>query len=266
MSEGISKEIKEGILSITPAFFLVWLRNAQVYATLWKFNILPALAEPVLFIFVFGLGIGSYIDEMEGVPYLKFVAPGILGIAAIMQATFECTYGSYFRMRMQNTFEGIISTPISAGEVALAEISWGATRGLITSTLVFVLLAGMGIFQSWTAVFILLAAFLAAFNFAAIAIIVTSRIAQMEYFHFYFAGLVIPAQFLCGTFFPISRFPDIVQVVAWVIPLTSFVGIMRSLTLGQITVSFLPEVIWALGSTLLLTEYAIRSMTKRLIV
>lgn len=254
-----------GILSVTPAFARVWKRNAQVYLTLWKFNIFPALAEPVLFIFVFGLGIGSYIEEMEGVPYLDFVAPGILAIAAIMQATFECTYGSYFRMRMQNTFEGIISTPISADEVGMAEIVWGATRGLVTSTLVLLLMVAIGVFDSWTTLLLPLLTFLAAFNFAALGIIVTSRIGQMEYFHFYFAGFVLPAQFLCGTFFPVSRFPDVVQAIAWIIPLTSFVDIMRSLTLDRVSASLLPELLWALGSTLILTEIAVRSMHRRLV-
>lgn len=254
-----------GLLSVTPAFARVWMRNARVYIALWKFNIFPALAEPILFIFVFGIGIGSYIEEMEGVPYLEYVAPGILGIAAIMQATFECTYGSYFRMRMQNTFEGIISTPISASEVGLAEISWGATRGLVTSALVLLVLIFFDVFHTPAALILPLLAFLAAFNFAAIAIIVTSRIAQMEYFHFYFAGFVLPAQFLCGTFFPVSRFPEAVQVIAWIIPLTSFVDIMRSLTLDRMSVSLVPELAWALGSTLVLSEIAVRSMHKRLV-
>jgi lipooligosaccharide transport system permease protein len=182
-----------------------------------------------------------------------------------MQATFECTYGSYFRMRMQNTFEGIISTPVSAAEVGAAEIAWGATRGLVTSVLVLSVLAVFGVFHSLMVLLIPLLTFLAAFNFAAIAIIVTSRIAQMEYFHFYFAGFVLPAQFLCGTFFPVSRFPAPVQAVAWVIPLTSFVDVMRSLTLDRLSGTLLPETVWALVSTLILTELAVRSMQRRLV-
>jgi lipooligosaccharide transport system permease protein len=254
-----------GILSVSPAFYRVWLRNAQVFIALWKFNFLPALAEPVLFIFVMGLGIGSYIKEIEGVPYLDFVAAGILGSAAIMQATFECTYGSFFRMRIQNTFEGIISTPMSADEVGLAEISWGATRGMVNSTLVFLILLVMGVFHRWQVIFLPPLMFLAAFNFAAIALLVTSRIAQMEYFRFYFAGIVLPAQFICGTFFPVSRFPEAVQIFAWVIPFTSYIDISRSLMLDRPARALGPELLWALGTTLIFTELAVRSMHRRLV-
>ncbi|MHB1325742.1 MAG: ABC transporter permease [Thermoleophilia bacterium] len=254
-----------GILSVSPAFYKVWLRNAQVFIALWKFNFLPALAEPVLFIFVMGLGLGSYIKEIEGVPYLDFVAVGILGSAAIMQATFECTYGSFFRMRIQNTFEGIISTPMSADEVGLAEISWGATRGLVNSTLVFFILLVMGVFHRWQVIFLPPLMFLAAFNFAAIALLVTSRIAQMEYFRFYFAGIVLPAQFICGTFFPVSRFPEAVQIFAWVIPFTSYIDISRSLMLDRPARALVPELLWALGTTLIFTELAVRSMHRRLV-
>jgi lipooligosaccharide transport system permease protein len=257
--------VSEGILTVRRSFLKVWLRNAQVFIALWKFNFWPALAEPVLFIFVMGLGIGSYINEIEGVPYLEFVAAGILGSAAIMQATFECTYGSFFRMRIQNTFEGIISTPISADEVGLAEIVWGATRGLVNATLVFIILLLMGIFHRWQVIFLPPLMFLAAFNFAAIALLVSSRIAQMEYFRFYFAGFVLPAQFICGTFFPVSRFPEAVQVFAWAIPFTSYIDISRSLMLGRPAQAPVLELLYALGTTLIFTELAVRSMHRRLV-
>jgi lipooligosaccharide transport system permease protein len=253
------------VLSVTPSFLKVWGRNAQVFLTLWKFNFIPALAEPLLFIFVMGLGIGSYINEIEGVAYLEFVAAGILGSAAIMQATFECTYGSFFRMRIQNTFEGIISTPISADEVGLAEVTWGATRGLVNATIVFVILLAMGVFHHWQVVFIPPIMFLAAFNFASIALLVTSRIAQMEYFRFYFAGFVLPAQFLCGTFFPVSRFPEAIQIFAWLIPFTSFIDLTRSLMLDRPPAALGLELLWALGTTAVFTELAIRSMHRRLV-
>ncbi len=259
------KAAGEGILSISGAFLRVWERNARVFVTLWKFNLLPALMEPLLFIFVFGVGLGSYIETMEGVSYLEFVAAGILATAAVMQATFECTYGSYFRMRMQNTFEGIISTPVSAAEVGLAEVSWGATRGLINSVLVLLVLLAMGVFHSPRALLVPLLTFMAAFNFAAVGIIVTSRIAQMEYFHFYFAGFVVLAQFICGTFFPVDRFPEPVQVIAWVIPLTSFIDLIRSLMLERLGTAQAVELLWAVLSTLLFTEIAVRSMSRRLV-
>jgi lipooligosaccharide transport system permease protein len=254
-----------GLLSVSTAFLRVWSRNAQVFLALLKFNILPALAEPLLFIMVFGLGIGSYITDIEGVPYIEFVAAGILGSAAIMQATFECTYGSFFRMSIQGTFEGIISTPVSASEVGLGEISWGATRGFVNSSLVLVVLLALGVLHHWQVVFIPFLMFVAAFNFSAVAILVTSRIAQMEYFRFYFAGFILPAQFLCGTFFPVSRFPAAVQTVAWAIPFTSIIDIARSLMLDRTPVSLIPEVGWVLVSTLVFTELAIRSMHRRLV-
>lgn len=257
--------MKEGLLSISPAFLKVWRRNAQVFIALIKFNILPALAEPLLFIFVFGLGIGSYITEIEGVPYIQFVAAGILGSAAIMQATFECTYGSFFRMSIQGTFEGIISTPVSASEVGLGEISWGASRGFVNATLVLIILLFLGVLDRWQVVFIPFLMFVAAFNFAAIAVLVTSRIAQMEYFRFYFAGFILPAQFLCGTFFPVTRFPEAVQAIAWVIPFTSVIDIARSLMLDRPLASLFPEAAWVVISTLIFTELAVRSMHRRLV-
>ncbi|MBE3065869.1 MAG: ABC transporter permease [Chloroflexi bacterium] len=257
--------MKDGLLTVTPAFLKVWRRNAQVFIALLKFNILPALAEPLLYIFVFGLGIGSYITEIEGVPYIEFVAAGILGSASILQATFECTYGSFFRMSIQGTFEGIISTPVSASEVGLGEIAWGASRGFFNSTLVLLVLLFLGVLHHWQVIFIPVLMFVAAFNFAALAVLITSRIAQMEYFRFYFAGFILPAQFMCGTFFPLARFPEAVQVIAWIIPFTSVIDISRSLMLDRPLAPLLPEAVWVVISTLAFTELAVRSMHRRLV-
>jgi len=87
----------------------------------------------------------------------------------------------------------------------------------------------------------------------------------MEYFRFYFSGIVLPAQFICGTFFPVSRFPEAVQIFAWVIPFTSYIDISRSLMLDRPARALGPELLWALGTTLIFTELAVRSMHRRLV-
>jgi lipooligosaccharide transport system permease protein len=231
----------------------------------WKTNLLPPIFEPFIYLAAMGLGVGHYVDQIEGVDYLSFVAPGIIATTAILRATFECTYGSYFRMSMQGTFDSIISTPVNAEEVSLGEIMWGATRSFINVVTVVALLAALGrVPLAWIPA-ILLLQFLAGVNFGALSLIITSRVRQAEYFNFFLSGIIFPAELMTGAFFPVSRLPDFIEPVAWIVPLTSLVDLTRDMMLSRLDGWSLLELGYILATTILFLELALRFMRKRLI-
>ncbi len=61
---------------ITRRAFKVWHRNLTVFSRTWKVNFFPPLVEALLYLFAIGMGIGSYVQEIEGVPYINFHSPG----------------------------------------------------------------------------------------------------------------------------------------------------------------------------------------------
>jgi lipooligosaccharide transport system permease protein len=211
-----------------------------------------------------GLGVGHYVGEIDGLPYLVFVTAGILVTESMLRAAFECTYGSFYRMKYQNTFDAIISTPVSPDEVAFGEVMWGATKSLISSSVLFVVMFVIGVFDHPLA----LAAFpiivIGGINFAALSLIVASRAREFEYFQFFFAVL-FPLIFLCGTYFPLDRLPVVMQYALWVIPLTSVVDVIRAIISGSGTAYFTVKLVYVLLTTVLLVEVALRSLTSRLI-
>jgi lipooligosaccharide transport system permease protein len=199
------------------------------------------------------------------VDYLTFVAPGIIVTTSIMQATFECTYGSYFRMAFQSTFDAIISTPVSPEEVSLGEISWGATRAVINAAALMVSLAIFGRLELVWAPVILALQFLVGVQFAALSLLITSKVRQTEYFNFFLSGVIFPVQMLTGAFFPLSRIPEVLQPVAWAVPLTSAIDLTRGIMLDRLGAHSLLELAYLLVTTLVFTELALRSMRRRLI-
>ncbi len=256
---------RRGLAAVTGRFTRVWYRDTYVYAKRWTTNLLPPIVEPFLYLFAMGIGVGHYIQEIDGVSYLDFVAPGIIATTAILRATFECTYGSYFRMSFQNTFDAIIATPVSAEEVAMGEVFWGATRSLINVVTVVAALAVLGhVPLPWIPV-ILGLGFLGGLNFGALSLLITSKIHQTEYFNFYLSGLILPAELLTGAFFPVSRLPDVVQPIAWAIPLTSLIDLTRSITLHRLSWTSLLELAYLLVTTAIFLELALRGMRRRLI-
>ncbi len=254
-----------GLAAVGPRFLQVWYRDAFVFVKLWKTNLFPPLIEPYLYLLALGLGVGFYVSEIDGVDYLTFVAPGIIVTSAILQATFECTYGSYFRMSFQSTFDAIISTPVNPEEVSMGEICWGASRATLAAAAIMVSLAAFGRLELIWAPVILALQFLVGMQFGALSLLITSKVRQTEYFNFFLSGIIFPAQMLTGAFFPLSRIPEVLQPIAWAVPLTSAIDLTRSIMLDRLGPHSLLQLAYLMVATLVFVELALRSMRRRLI-
>ena len=122
-------------------FIRVWQRNRDVFFRLWYSEAPGMIAEPILVLLAMGLGLGAYVGMVDGQEYLQFIAPGIVAAYAMFSASFECTYGSYFRMEYQKTYDAIMATPLSVEDIIAGEIFWGATRSLMTGTVILIILS-----------------------------------------------------------------------------------------------------------------------------
>ena len=252
------------IRRLNRSWIYVWLRNFTVYRRGWKTNVLHPFVQPISLLLIMGLGVGHYVGEIDGMPYLVFVTAGILVTESMLRAAFECTYSSFYRMKYQNTFDAIISTPVTPDEVAFGEVMWGATKSVISSAVLFVVMFLIGVFDHPLA----LAAFpiivVGGVNFAEISLIVCSRAKEFEHFQFFFAVL-FPLIFLCGTYFPLDRLPFGMRCVLWLIPLTSVVDVIRALVSGTGTAWFAWKLLYIFATTIVLLEIAMRSLASRLI-
>ncbi len=252
------------ILGVRHGWIYVWLRNLTVYRRGWKTNVLPPFVQPISLLLIMGLGVGHYVGEIDGMPYLIFVTAGILVTESMLRAAFECTYASFYRMKYQNTFEAIISTPVSPYEVAFGEVMWGATKALISSTVLFVVMFLIGVLKHPVAILAFPIIVVGGINFAAISLTVSARVTEFEQFNFFFA-ILFPLIFLCGTYFPLNRLPDVMEYALWLIPLTCVVDVIRAIISGTGTPFFLLKLAYLLVTTVLFMELALRSLAKRLI-
>lgn len=252
------------ISRLNRSWVYVWLRNFTVYRRGWKTNVLPPFVQPISLLLIMGLGVGHYVGEIDGMPYLVFVTAGILVTESMLRAAFECTYSSFYRMRYQNTFDAIISTPVTPHEVAFGELMWGATKSLISSAVLFIVMFVIGVFDHPLALTAFPIIVIGGVNFAAASLIVCSRAKEFEHFQFFFA-ILFPLIFLCGTYFPLDRLPFGMQCVLWVIPLTSVVDVIRAIVSGTASPYFGWKLLYVLLTTIVLVEIAMRSLASRLI-
>jgi lipooligosaccharide transport system permease protein len=208
-------------------FIRVWQRNRDVFFRLWHAEIPGFIAEPVIVLLAMGIGLGAYVDLIDGGTYMEYVAPGIIAAYAMFSACFECTYGTYVRMEYQKTFDAIIATPLSINDVTIGEIFWGATRALMTGTIMLAVAAAFQLVHSPWALLIPVLAFLEGLLFSSIAVFYASVVPHINSFNYFFSLFITPMFLFSGVFFPLTAFPEIIQKLSWIAPLTPVVHLMR---------------------------------------
>ena len=242
----------------------VWRRNYDVNLRLWRAEVFPPLLEPTVSILAFGWGIGSLIAaRVLEIPYLTFVAAGILVVTGLVRAIIECTYGAYFRMVYQSTYDAILSTPIGIQSLGTGEILWAATKAGFDSLLIMIILYAFGVLHSPLSVFIPCVIIVGATGLAAVALAYTASISSIYQYN-YFIALAFSSLWLCGAYFPIDRLPLALQYLSWTLPITSVVDLSRDLMTGRLDEWSPLQALWILVSALLFSELALRRLAKRM--
>ncbi len=243
-----------------------WMRNKDVFMKTYKTNFLPSLLEPVLYLLALGFGLGGFVQPIDGQPYIQFIAPALVAVSMMFSSFYECTFASFVRMYFQKTFDAIIATPVSIEEVITGELLWGATKSLINSSIVLVVIALFGV--PLTPYFLLIPpfAFLVGLLFSSIAMCFTAIVPNIDSFNYPNFLFITPMFLLSGTFFPLTSMPELIQLAAQaILPLTNAVIVTRSLALANIQPAILLNFTWILIVTPLFFIVSINLMKKRLI-
>ena len=211
----------------------VWRRNWDVFFKTYQVNFLPPFIEPVLYLLAIGFGLGMYVGEINGIPYVNYIAPALLAISIMNASFFECTYSSYVRMYYQKTFDAMIATPLSLDDVITGELLWGATRSLIYSSVMLLVLILFGVVDLPLSLLIIPFSFLAGLLFACIAMCFTAITPGIDALNYPAFLFITPMFLFSGTFFPISQLPAWLQVLPWVTPLWHGTELARSAFLGD---------------------------------
>jgi len=245
-------------------FIRVWQRNRDVFFRLWHAEAPGFIAEPIIILLAMGLGLGAYVGLVDGQRYIEFIVPGLIAGYAMFSANFECTYGSFFRMEYQKTFDAIIATPLNIEDVTAGEIFWGATRSVLTGSVMLAVAAAFQLVHSPWALLIPIICFLEGILFSAIALFFTSIVPSIYSFNYYYSLFITPMFFFSGVFFPLSSFPEIVRTLSWAVPLTPVVYITRAVIGGEFQPGLLGALALIVALTVLFFSISLVTMRRRL--
>jgi lipooligosaccharide transport system permease protein len=198
-------------------------RNFMAYRRMWVI-FLTGFAEPVLFLLSIGIGVGELVGSVQvpgygAVPYETFVAPALLAASAMNGSVFDTTFNFFFKYKYSKSFDAMLATPLGTTDIAFGEMGWALGRGTIYATAFLVTMVVLGLVESAWAVFAVPAAMLIGF-------------------------VLVPLFLFSATFFPLSRYPDVLQWIVAITPLYQGVALVRSLTLGDLHATIVLHVLY----------------------
>ena len=208
------------------------------YRRTFRSSIFSSFLSPIMFLTAMGLGLGAYVSDsaaIGGVPYLVFLAPGLLAATAMQSASFEATFPIMGGLVWNRIYHAMYATPISPRDIALGNLAWIVARlTLITTTFTLVIVL-FGAAESPLIVFAIPAAVLTGMAFAGPIAAFSATQKTPARFAAIFRFGITPLFLFSGTFFPISTLPAPLEFVAWLTPLWHGVTLCRDLTLGTVS-------------------------------
>jgi len=207
-------------------------RNFLVWRKLMYASLVGNLADPVIYLVGLGFGLGAFMPPIAGMPYISFLAAGMVCYSAMNSATFEALYSAFSRLKVQRTWEGILHAPMTPVDVVVGEWLWAALKSTFSGAAMLLAMYLLGLVHGLRPLAVLPVVVLIGLAFAGLGLIMTAVAKSFDFFVFYFTLLITPMMFVSGVFYPRTALPVPVQWAAELLPLAHGADLARGLTLG----------------------------------
>ena len=195
----------------------------------------PALTT-LLYFLVFGFSMGGQLRPIHGIPYVRFIVPGLVMMPLISNG-FLNTASSLFMAKMQGTIVDLLVSPLAYGEILGAFVLAALLRSLMVGTLVYVI---AGLFTSFEVVhpaWVLAFAVMTTVAFAFLGMIMAIGSEKFEQLNIIPTFVITPLSFLGGVFYSIERLPPPWRMLARFNPILYMVEGLRYGFIGASDVS-----------------------------
>ena len=237
------------------------------FLNVWIQTIFSPLVSALLFLLVLSLAIGTDRSSVLGVPFINFLAPGLIAMQVIQQS-FSHSSSSFMIGKIQGNIVDILYAPLSAGEVTLAITLASLTRSVMIafiSICIFQIFIDLEIKNYFTLIAFTL---LSSFILGALGIVTGLWAEKFDHMATVTNFIIIPLSFLSGTFYTIDKLPGYLHTISKANPFFymidgfrySFIGKSDgSITIGLVYLLGLSFIMWMAAYLLYKKGYKIKS-------
>lgn len=193
------------------------LREIRRFAAVWTQTLLAPLVTAGLFLTIFTLAIGPSRGDVMGVPFVHFLAPGILTMTVIQNA-FANTSSSIMISKVQGNIVDTLMPPLAPFELVVGYLSGGAARGMIVAFAIWAVMAifvGLPLHHPLIAIAFVLLGALFIGGLGVLAGIVSQKFDHMAAITNF---IITPLSFLSGTFYSVETLPQWFKVLTHLNP------------------------------------------------
>ncbi len=221
----------------TPLSLRVFEAEARVYRRTWRGSVVSSFLNPILYMFAMGVGLGALVDAnlpggIDGVPYLTFLAPGILVATALQTGAGEGAWKVMGGIVWAKTWYARLASPIGIEGLVLGHLFWSTFRVFMVSVIFAGVIAAFRVAPLFESLLAVGPAVLVGSAMAAATTAFTVRLKEASGLPMFFRFVVLPMFLFSGAFFPISQLPDWLQPVALVTPVYHGVELARAIVVG----------------------------------
>ena len=245
----------------------LYFREVNRFSKVYIQTILAPVITTLIFLTIFSLAIGKFRGDIHGVPFIEFLAPGLI-MMAIIQNSFTNASSSIMGGKMQNNIIDTLMPPLTANELVLAYAAGGMTRGVLVGCVVTL---ALNIFVDLTFHNFLLITFYgisASLMLALLGIIGGIWADRHDHMTVINGFIITPLSFLSGTFYSIDRLPEILQHITFINPFfyaidglrAGFIGVADgSLLIGSIFLLLIDACLWLFCYKMFSSGYKLRA-------
>jgi ABC-2 type transport system permease protein len=200
--------MRNDVFSDWIGLWTLYCREVRRFAKVYNQTVLAPVVTTLIFLAVFALALGRAVETVGGVPFLEFLAPGLIAMA-IAQNAFANTSSSIIIAKVQGNIVDTLMPPLTADELTCGIALGGVTRGLAVGVVVAVAMAAFVPVRIHSPLLMLYFAASASLMLSLLGIAGGIWAEKFDHIAAVTNFLVTPLAFLSGTFYSIDRLPPL---------------------------------------------------------
>ena len=213
--------------------YTMWLRQIKRFLRV-RSRVASSILLPFLFLAFLGLPLSFFpnMEEILGMNYLDFLAPGIVGMTLLFAGTISGV--SVIWDKEFGFLKEVLVAPVNRFSIILGRSLGSMTIALVQALIIIAIAVAMGVKISGISGFFLSIVFmiLTCATFTGLGLIIATKLTNTEGFMSLMNLVIMPIFFLSGAFFPLELMPPGVRYIMYINPLTYGVDGLRGTLVG----------------------------------
>lgn len=195
-------------------------------------RLLSTVARPLIWLFLVGGGMSRFVSPGEGLSYMQFIFPGIIGMTILFSSIFSSI--SIIWDKEFGFMKEILVAPVSRFSVVVGKALSGTLISTFQAAIILILFPFLGLEMNLLSVLTtIVVAALLAFCISSLGIVIATFYESFESFSVIMNFIVMPMFFLSGAMYPVNKLPKILRVISTCNPLTYGVDALKHSIFGM---------------------------------